>query len=274
MPASRGSKSAAGLQLAPHRPMTRAIQPELPAVVLWRDPGLLVLDKPSGVPVLADRSGMPCLWDALTVHLAADGLRPLAVHRIDKGTSGLLLVALSRRTQQSLGRAFESGRVSKWYAAISHGLLPGGTLEIDLPLAPGRKSRWRIAGPREAIALDAAVRPKRYSLNVAVKDPRAKAARTRVRTVTQDDRYSLVSIRLHTGRTHQIRVHLSWLGAALRGDHLYGKPADPDQAAPRLALHCHHLHWPDLDDGIDRPRTFRSPLPEDFRALIPGCDQA
>jgi len=243
---------------------------DLPATILWRDPGLLVLDKPSGVPVLADRSGMPCLWDALTAGLADDGLRPLAVHRIDKGTSGLLLVALDPRTQRALGKAFETGRVRKWYAAVSHGLLPRGSLDIDLPLAPGRKSRWRIAGPRQAIALDVAASPKRYRLEVAVTDPRAKAARTRIRTVSQNDRYSLLSVRLHTGRTHQIRVHLAWLGAALRGDHLYGRPGDAGQAAPRLALHCHRLQWPDLGDGIGRPRTFHSPLPADFRALLPG----
>lgn len=243
---------------------------DLPANILWRDPGLLVLDKPSGVPVLADRNGTPCLWDALTLHLADEGLRPLAVHRIDKGTSGLLLVALTPRTQRAFGKAFETGRVGKWYAAVGHGLLPRGSLDIDLPLAPGRKSKWRIAGPREAISLDPAISPKRYRLNVAVTDPQAKAARTRFRTVAQDDHYSLFSIRLHTGRTHQIRVHLAWLGAALRGDHLYGRPNDPEQAAARLALHCHRLQWPNLGDGIDRPRTFRSPLPDDFRALLPG----
>ncbi len=243
---------------------------DLPATILWRDPGLLLLDKPSGLPVLADRSGIPCLWDALTAYLAEDGLRPLAVHRIDKGTSGLLMVALEPRTQRALSRAFEEGLVGKWYAAISHGLLPCGSLDIDLPLAPGRKSRWRIAGPREAIGLDVAASPKRYRLEVEVNDPQAKAARTRIRKVSQNDRHSLFSIRLHTGRTHQIRVHLSWLGAPLLGDHLYGRPGDPDQSAARLALHCHRLQWPDLGDGVDRPRTFRSPLPSDFRALLPA----
>lgn len=243
---------------------------DLPARVLWRDPGLLVLDKPSGLPVLADRSGVPCLWDSLTVWLAEDGLRPLAVHRIDKGTSGLLLVALDPRTQRTLGKAFETGQVRKWYAAVGHGQLPRGSLDIDLPLAPGRKSRWRIAGPRDAICLDAAARPKRYYLDATMTASGAKTARTRVRTVRQNDRYSLFSIRLHSGRTHQVRVHLAWLGAALRGDHLYGRPSDPDQSAPRLALHCHRLQWPDLGDGIERPRTLRSALPDDFRALMPG----
>ncbi|MCC5885270.1 MAG: RluA family pseudouridine synthase [Gammaproteobacteria bacterium] len=243
---------------------------DLPATILWRDPGLLLLDKPSGVPVLADRSGIACLWDALTTYLAEDGLRPLAVHRIDKGTSGLLLVALNPRTQRALGQAFEAGDVHKWYVAISHGLLPRGSLDIDLPLAPGRKSRWRIAGPRDAIHLDIEASPKRYRLEGAVKDPQAKAARTRIRTLRQNDRHSLFSIRLHTGRTHQIRVHLSWLGAPLLGDHLYGRPNDPEQQAPRLALHCHRLQWPELGDGIDRPRTFRSPLPADFLALLPA----
>lgn len=243
---------------------------DLPAAVLWRDPGLLVLDKPSGVPVLADRSGMPSLWDALTAYLAGDGLRPLTVHRIDKGTSGLLLVALDGRTQRALSKAFEAGAVRKWYAAISHGLLPRGSLDIDLPLAPGRKSRWRIAGSRDAIGLDVEASPKRYRLEVAVTNADAKAARTRIRTVRQNDRHSLFSIRLHTGRTHQIRVHLAWLGAPLRGDHLYGRPNEVHQQAPRLALHCHRLQWPDLGDGIDRPRSFRSPLPADFLALLPA----
>ncbi len=258
------------------------------ADIVWRDPGLLVLDKASGVPVLADRSGMPCLWEALEALLAPEGLRPLAVHRIDKGTSGLLLVALNRKVQRRISAAFEAGTVDKWYAAIgraaigraaigraapdgaaSHSAgLPPGTLTIDLPLAPGRKSRWRVAGPRDAIAFDST--GKRYHLpsDTPLKQG-ARTAITRARTHRSDGKRSLFSVHLITGRTHQIRVHLAWIGAPLLGDHLYGAPADSDQQASRLALHCRRLRLPSLGDGIARPTCFRAPLPGDFRALLP-----
>ncbi len=240
----------------------------LGARVVWRDSGLLVLDKPAGLPVLADRSGAPCLWDALKQDLAPERLRPLAVHRIDKGTSGLLLVALDAGVQRSLGAAFESGGIGKWYAAIGHGVLPDGTLEIDLPLAPGRKSRWRVAGPRHAIVADRVHGRPGYRLAATSTDARAKAARTRVRTVQRHGDDSLFCVRLLSGRTHQIRVHLAWVGSPLRGDHLYGRAGDPAQAAPRLALHCHRLQLPELSDGVARPRSFRAPLPADFSALL------
>ena len=247
---------------------------EIPAEVVWRDEGLLVLNKPSGVPVLADRSGVACLWDALQQALAAEGVRPRAVHRIDKGTSGLLLVALDPAVERQLTRAFVAGSVGKWYSALGAGHLPGAnSFDIDLPLIAGRKSRWRVAGPREAITLERRAARRTFALaaGTALLDKPgkpSKAALTRVRSVASNPSMSWLCVRPHSGRTHQIRVHLAWIGLPLLGDHLYGAPSDPAQAASRLALHCHRLILPPLDDGRSRPNTFRASLPEDFLGIM------
>lgn len=220
----------------------------LPARIVWQDDGLLVLDKPSGVPVLADRSGLPCLWNALKAWLAPQGLQPLAVHRIDKGTSGLLLVALRPDVQRALGDAFESGTIGKWYSAISAAPLPcRGSIEIDLPIAAGRKSRWRIAGPRESIRQRhrRAWRVWFLPKPARSRDKPGRDALTHARTIRSDGERAWLCVRPHTGRTHQIRVHLAWIGCPLLGDPLYGAPAEAWQQAPRLALHCHRLVLPE-----------------------------
>jgi 23S rRNA-/tRNA-specific pseudouridylate synthase len=248
----------------------------LPATVLWRDAQLLVLDKPSGVSVLADRAGAPALQDALRSWGEAEGLRPRLVHRIDKGTSGLLLVALDDGTERALGRAFETRAVGKWYTAVSAAPLPWrGSLELDLPLAAGRKNRRRVAGPREAIRQRSRGPYRHYYLprSARSREKPGQDALTRVRAVGDDGDRAWLCVHPHTGRTHQIRVHLAWIGCPLLGDPLYGRPDDPLQQAPRLALHCHRLQLPELGDGVRRPRTFEAPLPEDFRALLPGGRQ-
>ncbi|HSG90135.1 MAG TPA: RluA family pseudouridine synthase [Pseudomonadales bacterium] len=246
---------------------------ELPARIVCLDDALLVLDKPSGVPVLADRSGMPCLWDALVAWGAARGTPPLAVHRIDKGTSGLLLVALTAPMQRQLGAAFENGTIGKYYSAVSAAPLPcRGAIEIDLPISQGRKNRWRIAGQRDAIRERHRRAWRTWFLPNAARSRSkpGKDALTRVRTVVEDGSKAWLCVRPHTGRTHQIRVHLAWIGCPLLGDPLYGTPDADWQRASRLALHCHRLVLPHLPGREDRPRVFVAPLPEDFRALLPA----
>ncbi len=116
--------------------------------IIHQTTDLLVLNKPSGVSVLADRTGAPSLWPQLQA--AFD--KPRMVHRIDKGTSGVLLVALSQTCQQALTRAFTNRQIGKHYVAVTAGHLPRGrTLTVDLPLKRGRKSRFRVAGLREEI---------------------------------------------------------------------------------------------------------------------------
>src|SRR6186713_48481 len=118
--------------------------------VLYRSSDLLAIDKPSGISLLSDRSGAPCLWDTLRDELAAQDCEPFSIHRIDKGTSGVLLVALTRERQAQLTKSFSDRDVRKFYVARVLGDvdLHGATGIIDLPLTKGRKSRYRVAAPR------------------------------------------------------------------------------------------------------------------------------
>jgi tRNA pseudouridine32 synthase/23S rRNA pseudouridine746 synthase/23S rRNA pseudouridine1911/1915/1917 synthase len=223
--------------------------------VLYRDDSLLAIDKPSGVAVLADRSGAPCLWDELKAALVP--VRPLLVHRLDKGTSGVLIVALDPARQAELTRAFASRRVRKYYLArIAGAPSIAGTAVIDLPLRPGRKSRYRVAGRREDIHRIGAT----FALRGGSRD--GAPSITRLRVVRRGTRSTLVALAPVTGRTHQLRVHLAWIGHPILGDHLYGRPDDPAQRWPRLALHCHRVHVPGL------LRTITAPCPAEL--LAPG----
>jgi 23S rRNA-/tRNA-specific pseudouridylate synthase len=204
--------------------------------ILYRDRHLAVLDKPPDISLLADRGGAPCLWDVLPGLL---GAKPYLVHRLDKGTSGVLLVALDADTQRDLTRAFRERRVRKFYLAWVVGALPRGrTADVDLPLTRGRKSRYRVAGPRADIRHDARgwrLEPPGHS---------GHPSRTRIRSLRVGAGRTLLVAQPITGRTHQLRVHLSWIGHPILGDHLYGRPAAPEQQAPRLQLHCHRLVVP------------------------------
>ncbi|NIP15645.1 MAG: RNA pseudouridine synthase [Pseudomonadales bacterium] len=222
-----------------------------PAIdVIHENDDLLVLNKPANVALLADRSGAPCYWDALKQALG--DRQPYLVHRLDKGTSGVLLVALRQEVQRELTRAFQQSTVRKFYVAWVVGSLAlSSTHTIDLPLRRGRKSRFRVAGPREHIRRQG----QRWCLTEP--DTDGHAAITRLRTLSEGDGRSLLLLAPRTGRSHQLRVHLSWVGYPIVGDHLYGRPADPLQRADRLQLHCHRLVVPVYG-------TFRAPVGRDW----------
>lgn len=210
--------------------------------ILYRDRDLVALDKPAGVSLLADRSGAPCLWDALPEHL---GAKPYLVHRLDKGTSGVLLVALNADTQRTLTRAFQQQRIRKYYLAWVLGMLDTvRSLVIDLPLRKGRKSRYRVAGQRDAIRRTATGWRLPAIANTAPADPDGHPSITRLRTLRTSRNRTLLLLAPRTGRTHQLRVHLSWIGHPILGDSLYGRPGSDAQAAARLQLHCHRLVVP------------------------------
>lgn len=240
----------------------------------WVDEALWVLDKSAGVSVLADRTGAPSLHEALKAWQDGEAgrPRPRIVHRIDKDTSGLLLIALNAEMERALGAAFETRSIGKWYLAQASAPLPGDAREgaerhrITLPLRPGRKGRMRVAGPREAIWHRSQGGLWVHEVPPALEQPGAQSALTVARHLG-GERYL---VRLHTGRTHQIRVHFAWLGAPLKGDPRYGRPDDAAQQASRLGLHCHALLLPEIADGISRPRRFTSPLPEDFPGDAPA----
>jgi hypothetical protein len=156
---------------------------------------------------------------------------------LDKGTSGVLLVATSQARQRQLTKAFlKSGpdRVRKYYIArVTQPPSLNGTGLIDLPLRKGRKSRYRIAGPRESITrtgsqwtLPPGTAPQQ-SLEAGEAAKTGVTAQTRIRRLSKNQ----LLLQPLTGRTHQLRVHLAWLGYPIMGDHLYGRPSDPQPLA-------------------------------------------
>jgi len=216
---------------------------------LHRDARLVAIDKPAGIALLADRSGAACLWDALPALL---GGKPYLVHRLDKGTSGVLLVALDQRTQSTLTRAFSRREVRKFYLAwVAGDMAMAGTQTVDLPLKAGRKSRYRVAGPRGAIVRNA------RGWSIPTVDPDGFASVTRLRVLRRSAARSLVLLEPLTGRSHQLRVHLAWIGHPILGDTLYGRPGAAEQDAPRLQLHCHRVVVPGWG-------SFSAPPPGDW----------
>lgn len=216
--------------------------------ILHREPGLAVLNKPANVSLLADRSGEASLWDQLPELL---GTRPYQVHRLDKGTSGVLLVALTVEVQKRLTLAFQQRQVRKFYLArVTGSLQTKGSLRIDLPLRKGRKSRYRVAGQRADIARQA----EGWTLTTGAGE--GHPSLTRLRSLSEINGSTLLLLSPTTGRTHQLRVHLSWIGHPILGDHLYGRPDAREQQAPRLLLHCHRLVVPGFG-------TFTASVPDD-----------
>ncbi|WP_338866239.1 RNA pseudouridine synthase [Myxococcus stipitatus] len=215
--------------------------------ILFEGGGLLVVDKPPGVPVIPGRDGGASLRDELE---SRRGQKIFVVHRLDRDTSGALVFALDARTHRSLSVAFESGKVRKRYVALVEGRLDEPRL-VDAPLIAARKGRMRVARAGES---------------------EAKPSRTRVRPVESFDRATLVEAEPLTGRTHQIRVHLLSLGHPLLLDHQYGrdepvteKDLGGEGAAvvlDRTPLHAARVEWPELP-GV-AARAVDSPLPVDM----------
>lgn len=213
-----------------------------PAVV-YADACLVVVDKPSGMPSVPARTPLdpPSVARMLEVDYG-----PLeAVHRLDRDTSGLLVLARTVAARVSLGRAFESRAVRKGYEAIVHGVPPRDAGEIALPLAPDP-----TAPPKQRVD-PIAGRPARTRWRLLSRGLVATAG-----ALPLAFEAALLELEPTTGRSHQLRVHLAWLGMPIVGDRLYG-PARP--AAPRLLLHAARLELPHPADGrrlslaADRP---------------------
>jgi len=203
-----------------------------PAVV-FVDASLVVVDKPSGMPSVPARTSRdpPCV-----ARMLEDDYGTLeAVHRLDRDTSGLLVLARTIAARTNLGRAFESRAVRKRYEAIVHGLPPRDAGEIVLPLAPDP-----TAPPKQRVD-PIAGRPARTRWRLLA---RGHVAGTGVSLPAPET--TLLALEPTTGRSHQLRVHLAWLGMPIVGDRLYG-PGVP--AAPRLLLHAARLELPHPADG-------------------------
>ena len=233
---------------------------DIPLRVLHEDAQLLVVDKPAGLVVHPGAGAATGTLVNALLHRVRDlsgvggVLRPGIVHRLDKGTSGLILVAKDDATHRALARQFALRTVRKEYLAVVLGAPPRTEGVIERPIG-------RDPAHRRRMSVDA---------------PRARAARTSYRTRERLDGAALLDVRIHTGRTHQIRVHLASIGHPVAGDDLYGGRRAPSsrrpqalealQALTRPALHAARLEFDHPATG--ERLTVESALPPDLEALL------
>jgi 23S rRNA pseudouridine1911/1915/1917 synthase len=246
----------------------------VPLRVAYEDEDVVVVDKPAGLvmhPVGGEfrRTLMGALHRRLTAAGEEAGeLGP--VHRLDRSTSGLVVVAKRVAARRVLGAAVEERRVRRGYLAVVRGgpPAPRGTIDLHIRRDPSRPTRMQALDPP---ALAAALRAGWRSQVSAsgYSDPRLdlrpRAARTHWAVLRRLRGATLLRCELDTGRTHQIRVHLQGLGCPILGDPLYG-PADDDTGLARPALHAARLDFPHPRSGA--PLRFRAPLPADLRDLL------
>ena len=241
---------------------SETVAQDIPLAIVYEDDHLLIVDKPAGLvvhPAAGNYDGT--MVNALLHHCAGrlSGIggvaRPGIVHRIDKDTSGLLVVAKTDRAHEGLAAQFARHDVDRRYTAVVGGV----------PVPPA----GRIEG---ALARSTANRQKM----AIVKDGRGKRAVTHFRTIAAYDGAARVECRLETGRTHQIRVHMASIGHALLGDAVYGRtpgklaPLLKDLAFERQALHAATLGF--VHPVTQEKLSFESPLPADMVALMDALE--
>ena len=251
----------------------RAMAEEIPLDIVYEDDDLAVINKPAGMMVHAgagatdDARNRGTLVNALLHHFNAlsgvgGELRPGIVHRLDRATSGLMVVAKNDVAHRRLARQFSAREVHKTYVALVHGWpkKERGTIQSAISRHSQKRTRMttRGAGGRDAVT--------HYVVTRKIDSPYGK--------------FALLELKIETGRTHQIRVHMASLGHPVVGDSLYGAPGElrTQSNKPRatgmpemLALHRNFLHSAELE--LKHPRTseplkLSRPLPEELEALL------
>jgi 23S rRNA pseudouridine1911/1915/1917 synthase len=251
---------------------------DLPLTVVYQDSDLIVVDKPAGMvvhPAAGHSDGT--LVNALLHHVRdLSGIggeqRPGIVHRLDRGTSGLMVVAKHDAAHHALARQFQDREVEKEYVALVWGLVQAGR-RIDAAI--GRDPRHRKRMSAVAAAADAR-RPDSNRDDAGADTARSRRARTAVTRVTRAehlDGVTLLHVAIATGRTHQIRVHLSAIGHPIVADPLYGGVRRHVHGHLRAVLrldrpflHAARLAFEHPADG--RRLAFESPLPEDLQEVL------
>jgi len=230
-----------------------------PITILHEDDDLLIVNKPAGLLVIPDRfdHSLPCLKQQLEQRLAR---RLWVVHRLDRETSGAICLAKNEAAHRYLSGLFGEHAAGKYYVGLVHGRVFPEAGRIETPVAP---------------------HPSVGGKMIAAK--RGKPSVTEYRVTAQWPLYSLLEFRIHTGRTHQIRVHMQSIGHSIVCDPLYGdgkplylsgikkkykRPGDETEERPllsRLALHASRLELPGEQGGM---LTIEAPLPRDLSAVV------
>ncbi|MDO4545139.1 MAG: RluA family pseudouridine synthase [Bacillota bacterium] len=223
---------------------------DIPLVIVYEDEDLLVVDKPAGMvvhPAPGNDSGT--LVNALMHHCGENlssingVIRPGIVHRIDKDTSGLLMVAKNDKAHASLSQQLAEHSITRRYKAIVYSNIKEEEGTINQPI--GRDPRNRLRN--------------------AVTDINSREAITHYKVLERFGGFTFIEAKLETGRTHQIRVHMAYIKHPLLGDELYG-PAKNKQGAKRQMLHAGLLGFVHPSSG--EYLEFESPLPEDFEKVL------
>lgn len=214
------------------------------ARLLYRDAAMLILDKPAGIAVHVtghDKVALDMAFDSLRFGLSRP---PALAHRLDRETSGCLVLGRHRQALDTLGKMFAAQQVEKTYLAVVSGKPPSEEGVIDTPiLKSGAGSKWKIT-----------------------LDPAGQEAVTQYRVLVGNGEHSLLALTPKTGRTHQLRVHCMGLGCSVVGDRFYGV----DQSLP-LQLHAWKLSIPYYRNKP--PVTAVAPVPEHMKELVTRLDR-
>lgn len=223
----------------------RTVEPEIGLSLLYRDALMLVIDKPAGLPVHPGPKGGPTLTDRLDALRFGLPRRPEAAHRLDRDTSGCLVLGRHAKALARLNRLFAESKVDKTYWALVEGGPEETEGRIDLPLAKRSddpRSWWMKTDPAGAPSL------------------------TLYRVLGRAEGMAWLELKPVTGRTHQLRVHCAAMGWPIRGDAIYG---DAPREGPGLQLHARGLSLPlyPKREAI----TVEAPAPEHMRAGLEAC---
>lgn len=253
-PAKRGWKLEPGdevLLRVPDPEPTDLVAEPIPLEVVYEDADVLVINKPRGL-VVHPAAGH---WSGTLVHALLDHiddeeftgvggeLRPGIVHRLDKDTTGLLVVAKNDAAHQALSAQIASRTAHREYLALVHGAPEVDAARIEAPIGRHPVDRKRMAVNME----------------------RGRDATTHFRVLERFKGFALLACRLETGRTHQIRVHLAYIGHPVAGDPVYG-PRKQALGLRAQALHAHRLGF--YHPGTDEWMEFSAPVPDDFAAVL------
>ena len=248
--ASHSIRAGESIELQPAEPPPLSAAPEdLPVAILYEDAAVIAINKPAGLTVHAGagaRSGT--LVNRLVHHFQSlsqlgGELRPGLVHRLDKETSGVLLVARTDAAHRNLAAQFAARTVEKTYLALATGRVNADSGRITKAIGRDPVHRTRMTARLRAGA--------------------GRAALTEYRVLERFERFTLLEIRLGTGRTHQIRVHMADLGHPVAGDKLYGRSKT---AAPRMFLHARRIGF--VSPATEERVAVEAPLPEELQQWL------